>query len=219
MSDLPQKGGDERSRKPLKHLTESQANRTSRMSSPSSYAQARPFARRLAVEEFDPVSLRRDPQPWYSPPRMMPPLGGPINRPRLYTEFNGSNHYDFGPDLMHPQASLPYQDYEQDSKRYKVDDRSSVPARYLDPSFHHNVAPHLPTGPPDRSFEQGSRQLFAAARESRHDEPISPPPDDLSHPHLLWLPEDKQHLTELHCFVRKHCVFIFPATSQDVDSE
>ena len=38
-------------------------------------------------------------------------------------------------------------------------------------------------------------------------------------PHLLWAPEDKQHLTDLHCFVRKYCIYIFCATRQDVESK
>lgn len=38
-------------------------------------------------------------------------------------------------------------------------------------------------------------------------------------PHLLWDPEDKQYLTELHCFVRQYCIYIFCATHQDVESK
>lgn len=38
-------------------------------------------------------------------------------------------------------------------------------------------------------------------------------------PHLLWDPEDRQHLTDLHCFVRKYCIYIFSATHEDVESK
>ena len=60
--------------------------------------------------------------------------------------------------------------------------------------------------------------ISAVAREQRHEYPRATAPNN-DEPRLLWRPEDKQHLTELHCFVRKHCVFIFCATSQDVGSE
>ncbi len=43
--------------------------------------------------------------------------------------------------------------------------------------------------------------------------------DSKTIPQLLWAPEDKQHLTDLHCFVRKYCIYIFCATHQDVESK
>ena len=36
-------------------------------------------------------------------------------------------------------------------------------------------------------------------------------------PLLLYTAEDERHLTDLHCFVRKRCVFLFAASQQDVD--
>eukprot|EP00956_Cyclotella_meneghiniana_P009879 scaffold13658_cov75-Cyclotella_meneghiniana.AAC.3 len=37
------------------------------------------------------------------------------------------------------------------------------------------------------------------------------------HPHLLALPEDRSHLTALHCFIRSDCVYIFCAEAHEVD--
>ena len=39
------------------------------------------------------------------------------------------------------------------------------------------------------------------------------------HPHLLALPEDRSHLTALHCFIRSDCVYIFCAEAHEVDGE
>lgn len=43
------------------------------------------------------------------------------------------------------------------------------------------------------------------------------PPPSVEHPLLLYTAEDERHLTDLHCFVRKRCVFLFAASQQDVD--
>jgi len=61
------------------------------------------------------------------------------------------------------------------------------------------------------SFQQNSRN-YSLQREllTYGSKPI---------PHLLWDPEDKQHLTELHCFVRKYCIYIFSASHQDIESK
>ena len=45
--------------------------------------------------------------------------------------------------------------------------------------------------------------------------PLDPP--SVEHPLLLYTAEDERHLTDLHCFVRKRCVFLFAASQQDVD--
>ncbi|KAL7554185.1 hypothetical protein ACHAWF_017591 [Thalassiosira exigua] len=56
------------------------------------------------------------------------------------------------------------------------------------------------------------------AREPKHEDPRTAAPRDDEQPCSLWLPEDEQHLTDLHCFVRKHCVYVFSATSEDVET-
>ncbi len=85
----------------------------------------------------------------------------------------------------------------QDRKRYKVNDGAQLyPAYQLQVgySFEHCIVPVV-------------------------GEPKEDKPDSSDRLHLLWVPEDKEHLTELHCFVRKYCVFIFSATKKDVGSE
>jgi hypothetical protein len=59
--------------------------------------------------------------------------------------------------------------------------------------------------------------LSAVVSETFHDD--SSINSSTEHPRLLALPEDKSHLTALHCFVRRHCVYIFCAEAHEVDSE
>ena len=40
-----------------------------------------------------------------------------------------------------------------------------------------------------------------------------------NNPESLALPEDKQHLTELHCFVRRHNVYLFCADADEVSGK
>jgi hypothetical protein len=100
-------------------------------------------------------------------------------------------------EISHNPNPNPEVECIQDRKRYKVDDG----------------AQSYPAYQPQRgySFEHGIVPVVG--------EPMKDNPGSSDRPHLLWVPEDKEHLTELHCFVRKYCVFIFSATKKDVGSE
>ena len=60
--------------------------------------------------------------------------------------------------------------------------------------------------------------LFAVVSEEKtvHDD-SSTNSSTIEHPHLLALPEDKSHLTALHCFVRLKSVYIFCAEAHEVN--
>ena len=76
-----------------------------------------------------------------------------------------------------------------------------------------SLPPSLPPALPPTDLETSHDDELAVTNNSIGSR------DEDGHPNLLWLPEDQQHLTDLHCFVRKHCVFIFGATDDDVDSK
>ena len=168
----------------------------------------------------------------YPPPRM-PEV---VNRPRLYTEFQGSDlQYGFNPGVNNMPTEAAYHPGEyvypdQERKRRKVSNDSNF-TMMDEPNLHyysnHNDdrEVHAPYYPPQKS-EYGYQQLLdngssrpLMAIESRNDESNSLPSLSEDRPRLLWLPEDQHHLTDLHCFVRKRCVFIFSATSHDVESK
>ena len=94
-------GGDEHGRKPLKHLTKSHGNRMM-FAAPLKHTQMYPPVHSATIEEN--VQVQREHHILYSP-RM---LHSGINRPRLYTEFNGTGHHSFDPDnaAINPQVSF-----------------------------------------------------------------------------------------------------------------
>ena len=170
-------------------------------------------------------------QTMYPPPRM-PEV---VNRPRLYTEFQGSDlQYGFNPGMNNMPTQAAYHHHpseyvypEQEMKRRKFSNDSNSTMMH-EPNVHYypnDREVQTPYYPPPQS-EYGYQQLLdnGSSRplmsiDSRNDESNSVASLSEDHPRLLWLPEDQQHLTELHCFVRKRCVFIFSATSHDVHSK
>ena len=210
------------------------ANRT--MSSPSSQPpQAfHPVHSRVmqpTLTEDAHIHHHEQHQTMYPPPRM-PEV---VNRPRLYTEFQGSDlQYGFNPGMNNMPTQAAYHHHpseyvypEQEMKRRKFSNDSNSTMMH-EPNVHYypnDREVNAPYYPPQQS-EYGYQQLLdnGSSRplmpiESRNDESNSVASLSEDHPRLLWLPEDQQHLTELHCFVRKRCVFIFSATSHDVDSK
>lgn len=223
MSYLNLKEDDELNRKPLEHLR-NQISTTSSPGYPPVYPWHHPAdeATRRRVYYEQPAAAM------YSPPR----LPEVVNRPRLYTDFNGgSDLYQYDNGAFEQQHDMNFQSYHpsgeydpyyQDRKRYKVDNSASVhaPDYTLHPSMHHQAP-----CPPPNEYRGGFQRLLDVSNsipptileEPSRDETNLVVPRD-GHPNSLWLPEDQQHLTELHCFVRKHCVFIFSASAYDVET-
>lgn len=130
-------------------------------------------------------------------------LPRPLCHPEDVKRFSGSDRYGSGPTTnSHVKPESEY--IRQDRKRLKVDDGKRTMVREPSPSYQaqakhpseHGVYPVV--GEPKKENQNSSSGEL---------------------PHLLYVPEDEEHLTELHCFVRKHCVFIFCATKKDVGSE
>lgn len=168
-------------------------------------------------------------------------------RPRLYTEFHGSelSSFDNGNfQTVHRTENRGYSGVH-DSKRLKTEcsyrSTSPICLPVLSP-------PSIPSRSPDgaaatRTCESSDRRSKTDSSSRRGAESVScqhnhsrdegvaavvsePSNDDSSistltneHPRLLALPEDTSHLTALHCFVRRHCVYIFCAKAHEVDGE
>ena len=115
-----------------------------------------------------------------------------------------SNQYGSGPDTNLNAPNPVSLSFDQDRKRLEVDDGKRTMVRQPCPSYQPQVA------------HASEHALASMAGELRNE--ITDSSNGERH-HLLWVPEDEQHLTELHCFVRKHCVFIFCATRKDVGSK
>ena len=115
-----------------------------------------------------------------------------------------SNQYGSGPDTNLNAPNPVSLSFDQDRKRLEVDDGKRTMVRQPCPSYQPQVA------------HASEHALASMAGELRNEITDS---SNGERPHLLWVPEDEQHLTELHCFVRKHCVFIFCATRKDVGSK
>jgi hypothetical protein len=98
--------------------------------------------------------------------------------------------------MNRPAHNLESEYYHQDRKRFKTDEGIRSVVRHSSNQ----------TGPAQPLMVRASRQEQSNSSKDNR-------------PRLLWVPDDEKHLTELHCFVRKHCVFIFSATSKDVGSE
>ena len=115
-----------------------------------------------------------------------------------------SNHYGSGPDTNLNTPNPVSLSFDQDRKRLEVDDGKRTMVRQPCSIYQPQVA------------LASEHALAPMAGEQRNEKTDS---SNGERPHLLWVPEDEQHLTELHCFVRKHCVFIFCATRKDVGSK
>ena len=115
-----------------------------------------------------------------------------------------SNQYGSGPDTNLDASNPVSLSFDQDRKRLEVDDGKRTMVRQPCPSYQPQVA------------HASEHALAPMAGELRNEKTDS---SNGERPHLLWVPEDEQHLTELHCFVRKLCVFIFCATRKDVGSK
>ena len=115
-----------------------------------------------------------------------------------------SNHYGSGPDTNLNAPNPVSLSFDQDRKRIEVDGGKRTMVRQQCPSYQPQVA---------HASEHAMVPMGGELRNEKTDSSNS------ERPHLLWVPEDQQHLTELHCFVRKHCVFVFCATRKDVGSK
>eukprot|EP00978_Attheya_sp_CCMP212_P028779 scaffold100331_cov51-Attheya_sp.AAC.1 len=107
-------------------------------------------------------------------------------------------------------------DYQTVYKRQRLNE-TQVVAKLHSPS--HPESKSHPTEPSQYCKEvQNSTPILVADNEDTtlkgnpHDERFA---DGLASM-LLALPGDKQHLTDLHCFVRKYCVEVFCATAVEV---
>ena len=151
-----------------------------------------------------------NPQVSYGPPPLPPPLNeyGYYHQGRMRNNATSSSHEPshtrnaLHPNMNHHPSSYPYQTTEH--AFHPLDSGNSGGK---DPSLPPSLPQALP--PPALEASHEDEPTVASSIGSSEDE----------HPNLLWLPEDQQHLTDLHCFVRKHCVFIFGATDDDVDSK
>jgi len=141
-----------------------------------------------------------------------PPLNehGYYHQDRMRNDATSSSHEPshtrnaFHPNMHHQApSSYPYQTTEH---AFHPPDSGASGGKA--PSLPPSLPPALP--PPALETSHDDEPAVASSIGSR---------DEDGHPNLLWLPEDHQHLTDLHCFVRKHCVFIFGATEDDVDSK
>lgn len=162
MSDLTRKGEDKHNRKPFTYLTGSQANRKS---TPSSHTQVHPslvpsiIAENVQVQQCLVL---------YSPPR---PFPGEINRPWLYTKFNGSSHYGYGPDTSHqvPYPQKSKYGFHRDKKRHKTDSGStSRMMREPNSSFRPDMNHRALYTQGQYGYHQENNIFSSVSRESRH---------------------------------------------------
>jgi hypothetical protein len=152
-----------------------------------------------------------------------PPVQG-NNRPRCYTDFHGSDPSRLSDTLICQPV------HRTDNRGYTVQDSSKrAKTEYGYFATNHDSLPPLP--PPHNpngvspfglhNYQETNgtnvEGLSAVVSETFHDD--SSINSSTEHPRLLALPEDKSHLTALHCFVRRHCVYIFCAEAHEVDSK
>jgi len=156
-----------------------------------------------------------NPQVSYAPPPLPPPLNdyGYYHQGRMRNDVTSSSHEPshtrnaFHPNMHHQApSSYPYQTTEH---AFHPPDNGTSGGNKDPPSLPLSLPPALP--PPSLDASHDDEPAVTNNSIGSRDED--------GHPNLLWLPEDHQHLTDLHCFVRKHCVFIFGATEDDVDSK
>ena len=157
-----------------------------------------------------------NPQVSYAPPP--PPLNeyGYYQQDRMRNNTTSSHEPSHTRNASHQNMNHHYQapssyPYQTTEHAFNPPD-SGTRGSKVPPSLPPALPPALP--PPS---------LPSSLEASHDDEPVTNNSigsrDEDGHPNLLWLPEDQLHLTDLHCFVRKHCVFIFGATDDDVDSK
>ncbi|KAL9188679.1 hypothetical protein ACHAXT_007057 [Thalassiosira profunda] len=157
----------------------------------------------------------------------------PHVEPYAYQEERGRFEAGYDPavsrkhglsSLAYPEAAYPY--CQPTMHGYGAEYYPSVPAfepAYLEPGFDHPHAPFQAPHPGEeygceqdrKRFKSDDRDTSPEAREAEREDPRSAAAND-QQPRLLWQPEDEHHLTDLHCFVRKRCVFMFSATAHDV---
>lgn len=195
------------SRTPLKPITDYSANKM--MSSP----------REAPTENFNFLKA--------APHSVGIPFTKETNRPRLYTEFNGATLYHDGNELMHRQ-SYYNDELQPDRKRSKTENNNSFTVareghfhRHIDLQETNLSSSFNRTGGNDGNYtylnHEAPKIEVVVSESSKDDASISS--NNEGQPQLLALPGDKQHLTELHCFVRRHCVYIFCAKFDEVDGE
>ncbi len=137
-------------------------------------------------------------------PREHRDLHAMTRKPRTRESNSASLNGDEQPLLLwRPGDKQRFDDSDQHILGYANANRLQDERRHdIDNGYKHTVASQ-----PSSSIHTDSLQRDMVTYGSK---PI---------PHLLWAPEDKQHLTDLHCFVRKYCIYVFCATRQDVESK
>ena len=152
-----------------------------------------------------------NPQVSYAPP---PP---PLNEYAYYQGIMRNNTTSSSHEPSHTRNAL-----HPNMHHHHQASLSSYPYQTTEYAFH---PPHSDVnGSKAPSLPPALPPTLPPSLQASHDDEPTPnnsigSRDEDGHPNLLWLPEDQQHLTDLHCFVRKHCVFIFGATDDDVDSK
>ena len=141
-------------------------------------------------------------------PMMHHSSGGMMSRPHhMGVPSQGGQGYMMGPSnpysgMMCGDASMMHNPYGENSMSggnpYMASGGSNVPTL-------------IPLPPSRRKTNalQISEELIEASKG---------PFGTIEKPHPLALAEDKDWLTPLHCFVRKHCVEVFTATEVDVQT-
>jgi hypothetical protein len=158
-----------------------------------------------------------------------------MNRPRLYTEFHGSDApSDFMCQPGHRSDNRDYSGTQDTAKRTKTEYGYHSTPRDYHPPLPPPRYPHVES--PDRKVAaapSGTDNFYSRQREVQGLSAVvseeKTVQDDSSiktvssngtqRPTSLALPEDNSHLTALHCFVRSHCVYIFCAEANEVDSK
>jgi hypothetical protein len=162
--------------------------------------------------------------PTMSPARFTYPPVQEMKQPRLYTEFHGSATPR---DFICQSVYSDDRDYTQHTgKRTKSEHGYySTPRDYpppLPPPRYPNIESldrevvAAPSGVDDFYSRQRDQGLSAVVSEEKT---LQDDSNATQHPIALALPEDHNHLTALHCFIRLHCVYIFCADANEVDSK
>lgn len=191
-----------RSRQPLKHLSKTYANR---MSLPTG-----------------------NPPPYYPPlpidtntmdsSATVPPLPPVASSVEVNSDTSSPAESSAGPFLgsigpgveYSPPPHIMQTNQHVGDKRIKTDHGYSVsPSVGATPTSSH-MTTTLPYG------DIHATTMYGESMTSGEGEICGGGANKHVNPECLALPEDKRHLTELHCFVRKHNVYLFCADTSEV---
>ena len=145
------------------------------------------------------------------------------NRSRLYTDFPGSDMSRHSSGFVQRPDHRGYH-CVQNSTHYISSQNGPQPLPIVCQPITEcssNRANRAASAAPDHQRSlSNDESLPAVVSEEKtffDDSSINSPTS--GHPKLLTLPDDKSHLTALHCFVRRHCVYMFCAEANEVDGE